>query len=271
MLSARNVSFSYRARGASGGTPVPRVVDDVSLTVARGAFLGILGPNGSGKTTALKLLGGLLAAETGRVEVDGRDVGAWSRRALARRIALVPQEMHPAFDYSVLELALMGRYPHLGAFAVEGPEDVAIARECLEATGVLRFEHRQFSTLSGGEKQRVVVAAALAQQADVLLLDEPTASLDPGHQLDIAARLTALNRERGLTLVLATHDLNLAASVCRELVLLRDGRVIASGATDAVLTGDNLERLYDIRADVQFHERAGHLTVVPIGRGPAGR
>lgn len=266
MLSARNVTFAYGGpRAGAGGSAAP-AVDAVSLQVPPGAFIGILGPNGSGKTTLLKLLGGLLDPLAGGVTLDGRAVASWPSRALARRIALVPQDLHPAFDYSVLELALMGRYPHLGPFAIEGPEDVAIARESLEATGARRFEQRQFSTLSGGEKQRVVLAAALAQQADILLLDEPTASLDPGHQLAIASMLTALNGDRGLTLVLATHDLNLAASVCRELVLVRDGRTIASGPTDKVLTGENLTRLYDIRADVRFHEQAGHLTVVPLGR-----
>jgi iron complex transport system ATP-binding protein len=157
-----------------------RVVGDVSLEVAPGAFVGILGPNGSGKTTLVKLLGGLLAPTAGEVLLDGQPVARWSRRALAQRIAMVPQELHPAFDYTVLEMTLMGRFPHLGPFAVEGPADIEIARQALEATGALALEDRPFSTLSGGEKQRVIIAAALAQQADVLLLDEPTASLDPG-------------------------------------------------------------------------------------------
>jgi iron complex transport system ATP-binding protein len=266
LLSARDVSFAYRGTGGRGDADAPLVVDGVSLDVSPGAFVGILGPNGSGKTTLLKVLAGLLAARSGSVTLDGTPVASWPRRALARRIALVPQEVHPAFDYSVLELALMGRYPHLGPFAVEGPGDVAIALESLGATGARQFEDRPFSTLSGGEKQRVVLAAALAQRADILLLDEPTASLDPGHQLDIATLLTTLNRERGLTLVLATHDLNLAAAVCRDLVLVRDGRTLASGATRDVLTGTNLELLYGIRADVRFHDEAGHLTVVPLAR-----
>jgi iron complex transport system ATP-binding protein len=259
LLSARNVSFGYPRAPH-------RAVGGVSLEISRGAFVGILGPNGSGKTTTLKLLGGLLPPASGEVTLDDRPLAAWTRRALARRIAVVPQELHPAFDYTVLEMTLMGRFPHLGPFAVEGPGDIAIARAALEATGAAAFEARRFTTLSGGEKQRVIVAAALAQQADILLLDEPTASLDPGHQLDIASLLVELNRARGLTIVVATHDLNLAASMCAELTMMRGGAVIASGATDEVLTGRNLERLYDLDADVRFHERAGHLTVVPIGR-----
>jgi iron complex transport system ATP-binding protein len=259
LLSARNVSFGYPRASH-------RAVGGVSLDVARGAFVGVLGPNGSGKTTLLKLLGGLLPPTSGDVTLDERSIAAWARRALARRIAVVPQELHPAFDYSVLEMTLMGRFPHLGAFAVEGPADIAIAREALDATGALAFESRRFTTLSGGEKQRVIVAAALAQQAEILLLDEPTASLDPGHQLDIASLLLELNRRRGLTIVVATHDLNLAASMCAELAMMRGGSVIASGSTEDVLTGQNLERLYDLDADVRFHDRAGHLTVVPIAR-----
>jgi ABC-type cobalamin/Fe3+-siderophores transport system ATPase subunit len=261
LLSARNVSFAY----STGHGGVPRAaVRNVSIDVAPGTFVGVLGPNGSGKSTLLKLLGRLLAPDAGSVMLDGRPIAGWPRQTVARRIAMVPQETHPTFDYTVLELVLMGRYPHLGPLAIEGPTDLAIAREALRATGTSAFESRQFSTLSGGEKQRVVIASALAQQAEVLLLDEPTASLDPGHQLEVASLLVELNRSRGLGLVLSTHDLNLAASICRELVMLSEGSVIGAGPTGDVLTGANVERLYGIRADVRFHPEAGHLTVVPL-------
>lgn len=242
------------------------VLHDVSLDIAPGARLGILGPNGSGKTTLLKLLAGILSPASGSVTLDDVPLARLSRRAIAQRVAMVPQETHPAFEYTVLELVLMGRYPHLGAFEVESAADVAIAHASLAATGTGAFAARLFSTLSGGEKQRVVIASALAQQARVLLLDEPTASLDPAYQLEIAELLRALHRERGIALVLSTHDLNLAAAVCDRLVLVRDGRVIASGPTDEVLTGERIAALYGIDAEVRFHERAGHLTVVPVGR-----
>jgi ABC-type cobalamin/Fe3+-siderophores transport system ATPase subunit len=166
----------------------------------------------------------------------------------------------------VLELVLMGRYPHLAAFEVEGPDDLAIAHDAMAATGTLEFASRLFTTLSGGERQRVVIAAALAQQADLLLLDEPTTSLDPGYQLEVVELLRRLHQQRGVGLVVSTHDLNLAASVCDTLVLLRDGEVIASGPTRDVLTPDGIGRLYDVDADVQFHEAAGHVTVVPVAR-----
>jgi ABC-type cobalamin/Fe3+-siderophores transport system ATPase subunit len=234
--------------------------------VPRGAVVGLLGPNGSGKTTMLRLLSGTLTPTAGRVTLDGMPIGALSRRDLARRIAVVPQETHSAFDFSALEIVLMGRYPHLGAFELEGVDDLAIARDALAATGTSALEGRRFTTLSGGEKQRVVIASALAQASDVLLLDEPTASLDLGFQFDIATLLARLNRDRAVTMVVSTHDLNLAATLCTALVLLKAGRVIATGATRDVLTKANVRALYGVDAEVLEHPRAGHLTVVPLAR-----
>ena len=169
----------------------------MSVEVRAGGIVGILGPNGSGKTTLLKLLAGTLQPLRGRVTLDGVDLARLPRRDVARRMAVVPQETQLAFDYSVLEVVLMGRYPHLGAFEIEGPADLAIARDALRATGTLDFEDRPFATLSGGEKQRVIIAGALAQirslagspAQPLLLLDEPTAALDLGYQLEIAALL----------------------------------------------------------------------------------
>jgi iron complex transport system ATP-binding protein len=259
VLAAERVAFAYGAR-------LPLVLDEVSVDVRRGAILGLLGPNGSGKTTLLRLLSGTLKALRGRVTVDGALIGSLPRRDLARRIAVVPQETHSAFDFSAIEIVLMGRYPHLGTFELEGADDLAIARDALAATGTSALESRRFTTLSGGEKQRVVIASALAQAAGVLLLDEPTASLDMRFQLDIAALLTRLNRERAVTMVVSTHDLNLAASICTELVLLKNGRAIAAGPTRDVLTRANVRALYGVDADVADHPRAGHLTVVPLAR-----
>jgi iron complex transport system ATP-binding protein len=179
---------------------------------------------------------------------------------------VVPQETYSTFDFSAVEIVLMGRYPHLGAFELEGATDLAIAREALAATGTAALEARPFATLSGGEKQRVVIAGALAQASHVLLLDEPTASLDVGFQLDIVALLVRLNRERGVTMAVSTHDLNLAATLCTELVLLKSGRVIANGPTEDVLNGANIRALYGVEAEVARHPRAGHLTVVPLAR-----
>jgi iron complex transport system ATP-binding protein len=258
LLRAADVSFVYG--------PGQDVLHGVTVDVPRGSLVGILGPNGSGKTTLLRVLSGMLEPSAGEVTLDGRDVRHLSRRNLARAIAVVPQETRLAFEYSVLEVVLMGRYPHLGPFELEGQDDVGVAREALAATGTLGLQDRPFPTLSGGEKQRVIIASALAQAAGLMLLDEPTAALDPGFQIEIAGLLRRLNRERGVTMAVATHDLNLAAGLCEQLVLLRDGRVLAAGPTAEVLTRETVLALYDVEADVQFHEGAGHLTVVPLRR-----
>jgi ABC-type cobalamin/Fe3+-siderophores transport system ATPase subunit len=257
VLRADAVSFAYDAT---------EVLHEVSFAVPRGRIVGLLGPNGSGKTTLLRVMAGILSPRGGRMQLDDADIARLSRREIARRIAVVPQETHSTFDFNVLEIVLMGRYPHLGAFELEGATDLSIARDALAATGTLALEHRLFATLSGGEKQRVVIAGALAQASDVLLLDEPTASLDLGYQLEIAALLTALNRDRGTTMVVSTHDLNLAAALCSELVLIRDGAIVCEGPTDTVLTTANVRALYGVDAEVAYHPRAGHVTVVPLAR-----
>ena len=267
MLQAADVRFAY------DGAPV---IDGVSLNVPAGRIAGILGPNGSGKTTMLKLLAGTLTPEAGEVTFEGRSLRSQSRRSIARRLAVVPQDTHLAFDYTVIEIVLMGRYPHLGALEIEGPDDLAIARRAMAATGTDAFERRPFTTLSGGERQRVVIASALAQidggsaglqacvpDACALLLDEPTAALDLGYQLEIAALVRELNAERGLTMAISTHDLAFASSVCHELVLLRAGRVIAAGPPEAVLTAANIRALYDVEADVRRDEQSGRVVVVP--------
>jgi len=257
MLRATDVWFSYRGRS--------NVLQAVSLDVDRGDLVGILGPNGSGKTTLLKLLCGALTPGAGSVSLEGRRIGDWPRREIAQRVALVPQETHAAFDFSVLDVVLMGRFPYLGPFALEGPDDLVIARQALAATGTADFEARAFGTLSGGEKQRVVIASALAQAPSLLLLDEPTASLDIGHQIEVQTLLRRLNGE-GVTMVLSTHDLNLAAALCRRLVLVRDGQVLAAGQTEDVLTPAAIRDLYGVHAEVARHPRAGHLSIIPIGR-----
>jgi len=258
MLRAESVSFGY----GDGGF----LLAETSVAITPGSLTGLLGPNGCGKTTLLKLLSGVLRPRSGRVLLGDRPLAAMTRRELARHVAVVPQETHPAFEYSVTEMVLMGRHPHLGVFQLEGPADFEAAREALDATGTAHLGARNYMTLSGGEKQRVIIASALAQATEVLLLDEPSASLDLGYQLEVAGLLARLNRERRVTMVLATHDLNLAASLCDRLVVMRAGRVLAQGPTNEVLTSAMVRQLYDVDADVQFHQRAGHLTVVPVGR-----
>jgi iron complex transport system ATP-binding protein len=256
LLQLADVTFGYGERRA--GRESPRaVVDGVSIDIAANEVVGILGPNGSGKTTLLRLVGGVERPWSGHVRIDGRDVSSYPRRELARRLAVVPQETVLTFDYSALEIALMGRYPHLGAFEVEGPEDLAAAATALEATGTTQLAHRAFRTLSGGERQRVVIASALAQldtgprpQApgppSVLLLDEPTASLDLRYQLEVATLIKTLSATSGITIVLSTHDLRLAADVCTRVILLSRGRVLADGPPAGVLTPALVGELFEV-------------------------
>jgi len=246
LLSAGNLRFGY-ARGR-------HVIHDVSLALATGdraEIVGILGPNGSGKSTLLRLLSGALVPESGTVLFGDRNLQSVPRKQVARQVAMVPQETTLAFDYTVLEVVLMGRYPYLGTFEVEGPADVAVAMHALEATGTSTFADRQFSTLSGGEKQRVVIASALAQldgtnEASILVLDEPTASLDLKYQFEVAALVRRIHAERRIAILLSTHDLRFAAATCTRLVLLSAGRILAEGPPSQVLTPELVGDLFDV-------------------------
>jgi cobalamin transport system ATP-binding protein len=283
MLNAAEVWFGYDEKRP--------VVRGVSLAVPVGGIVGILGPNGSGKTTLLRMLAGTRQPQRGTVTLDGAPLTGFSRTALARRMAVVPQDTHLAFDYTVSEVAMMGRYPHLGAFEIEGPSDLAVIGETLASTGTRHLADRQFATLSGGEKQRVIIAAALAQifpdrgkfrlKADptgiggaerrqagtdgYLLLDEPTASLDLGYQLEVMSLLKLLHDERRVAIVISTHDLGLAGSLCDSLLLIRGGEVVANGPTDEVLTASNIREVFGVEAEVIRHA-SGHRIVVPLRR-----
>jgi len=260
-LRAADLTFGYTRRGPSRTAIAPDlVVRDVSLAVPHAAIVGLLGPNGSGKTTLLKLLSGGLRPLSGTVHLDGQRVETMPRRLLARRVAVVAQETHTAFDYTVLEMVLMGRYAWLGAFEVEGRGDHEAARDALEATGTAHLANRLFPTLSGGEKQRVVIASALAQLDDraatvpghdgskraLLILDEPTASLDLRYQLEVIALVGHLHARRGVTIVLSTHDLRVVRALCDSVVLLREGRVLAAGPTATTLSPALVAALYTV-------------------------
>lgn len=266
MLTVGELRFRYGARKAvpAPSSPVDRdwIIDGVSLSIDRGDLVGILGPNGSGKTTLLRLIGGSLKPTSGSVRLDGQEVSTVAKRALAARLAVVPQETHLTFEYTALEMVLMGRYPRLRAFEIEGPDDLASAHEALEATGAAHLTTRAFTTLSGGEKQRVIIASALAQLDDrldagreteqsrqTLLLDEPTASLDLRYQLEIGALVRRLHQNRDITVVLSTHDLRFAAAVCTRLIMFARGRVLADGPPEGVLTPGLVGELYEIGAE----------------------
>ena len=233
LVEFRDVSFAYPASAERRTRPF--TLANLSLEISTGEIIGVIGPNSSGKTTLIRLLTRVLEAAAGEIRLEGVPVERLSRTDLARRVAVVPQGMLPQFPFTVGELALMGRYPHDPGRYFESPRDRAVAREAMEATGVLEIADMPLEHLSGGERQRAVIARALAQEPRLLVLDEPTAHLDLRYQVEAAALLRRLNREHGMTILLVSHDLNLAAEVCDRLLLLNGGRAAAIGAPEAVL------------------------------------
>jgi iron complex transport system ATP-binding protein len=233
LVELRNVRFAYPASAERRTRPF--ALSDLSLYISTGEIIGVIGPNSSWKTTLIRLLTRVIEPAAGEIRLEGVPVGRLSRTDLARRVAVVPQGILPQFPFTVGELALMGRYPHDPGRYFESPRDRAVAHEAMEATGVLELADMPLEHLSGGERQRAVIARALAQEPRLLVLDEPTAHLDLRYQVEAAALLRRLNRERGMTILLVSHDLNLAAEVCDRLLLLDGGRPAAIGSPEAVL------------------------------------
>ena len=256
MLEARSVRFRH------SGARAP-LFDGMSIAFAAGELAGLIGPNGSGKTTLLRLLAGLLEPDAGEVRLEGRSLNALPARERARRITIVLPEAPILFNFTVMEVVLMGRAPHLGPWGLERPADYDAARRALLDVDLAECETRPVHELSSGERQRALIARALAQEPSILLLDEPTAFLDLKHALEIDVILRRLNAERGLTVVTVSHDLNLAARQARRLVLLQQGRIVADGPPAEVLTPARLREVYEADAEVMRDPVTGSPLVIP--------
>ena len=241
-IQTNNLTFAYKDKP---------VLDGVSLSVERGEMVGILGPNGSGKTTLLKIFSAVLKGR-GEVKVNNRSIETYGKRELSRLFAVVPQESQILFPYTVAEIVLMGRASYHNPLALEGKQDLEVARASMELTDSLPFSDRYLHELSGGEKQRVIIARALAQEPKILLLDEPSAFLDLKHQVQVFELMRRLNREHKLTIVAALHDLNLAALFFPRLVMLRDGRIYRDGTPRDVLTEETIEEVYGVHVKIQL-------------------
>lgn len=241
------VGFSYR--------PGKPVLSGISLSIRAGEFVAVIGPNGAGKSTLVGLLSGRLHAVEGTVQFCGTDTSRWARKAFARKVAVVPQREEPAFDFTVRELVLMGRFPYQsGFFGLESGEDYAIVDDALSRMDLSEFANRPIGALSGGERQRVLVARAIAQTPSVLLLDEPNSALDPQYQKRVLDLALKWNKDKGTTVVLVTHDLSLVgAYACRVLVV--DGQTVSrDGSAADVIETDYLSRLYHTRIGVERKE-----------------
>jgi len=238
---------------AVDGVPI---VQDVSLGIEAGEFIGLVGPNGSGKSTLLRTIYRVLKPTGGAVFIDGNEVWKTDAREVARQCAVVTQERASDFEFTVEEVVIMGRIPHKGMLDADTKADHEIVRRSLAEMHILDFAHRSFSSLSGGEKQRVLMARALAQQARFLVLDEPTNHLDIRHQLDLLERVRRLK----VTTLAALHDLNLAAQYCHRIIVMRAGRIVASGAPREVLQPDLLREVYGVEAEINA-DRSGRLRI----------
>lgn len=256
VFEARGLSFRYPSSERDA-------VDSVSVRIRAGTLYALLGPNGSGKSTLLKLLLGTLEPRHGTASYAGRPVGAWGRRELARRIGVVPQVESVTFPISVRELVAMGRYPHLGAWRREGAADHAAIQDALDRCEIAELADRPFTTLSGGERQRARIARALAQRPRTLVLDEPTAALDVRHEMAIFELARTLTERDGVSVVLVTHNLNLAARYADRLLLLDHGRRAAEGTATEVLRRDVLEAVYRWPLTVSAHPGPGPDTGAP--------
>jgi iron complex transport system ATP-binding protein len=237
LICGQNINFSYSGR---------LILNDFSFGIDEAQVVAIIGPNGSGKTTLLKIINGILFPDSGKLLIDDKDTGSWSRRELARAVAVVPQENLSIFPFYAEEIVLMGRFPHLSNYSFENKEDYRIAREAMEKTDTLAFADRRFDQLSAGERQRVLIARALTQEPKILLLDESTAFLDLKHQVQLLSLLRQLNREQKLTVVFVTHDINLASSHADRIILLYCGKNYAIGSPAEVITAANIKEVYDV-------------------------
>ncbi len=259
LLQAEGLVFSYNSHP---------LLEGIDLSLGRGDLVGMIGPNGSGKTTLLKLLSGILRPQRGQVSLQGQPLRAHTRRQIAQRIAVVPQELQVPFSFSAREIVEMGRTPHVRPWHGETALDRQVVEQVMDATDTAPLAERLFNELSGGEQQRVVIAMALAQEPEVLLLDEPTVHLDINHQVEILELLTQLNRERGLTVLATMHDLNLASLYFGRLAMLNQGHIVAEGAPGDVLREDRLREIFGAQVQVQPHptRQRPQVIVLPLLR-----
>lgn len=254
MLEIKNLNFSY-------GKNV--VLNDVSFSATAGEFISIIGPNGAGKSTLIKVMDGILHTGRREVSLDNKSIGDYSRKELAQKIAYLPQDSKFAFDYTVREVVMMGRFPYLKGMLTYTVEDIQIVREMMTLMEIEKFSSRGFNELSGGEKQRVLIASALAQQPKIILLDEPTNALDLHHQIAIYNILKKLQREENLTIIVVTHDINLAAQYCERMTLMGNGKIIRDGTPEKVLQFNLIQDTFGVKVYIDINPLTETLYILP--------
>ena len=252
ILKLDSIGFKYDKK---------QVLKDISLAVNAGEILGILGPNGSGKSTLLRVMDGVLSPEEGSITINDKLYHSLKRNALAREVAMVAQEQHFRFSFTCIEVVLMGRFPHLKRMQFEDHNDLRIAMDSLKATHAIEFAERSIHDLSGGEKQRVLIARALAQEPRVILLDEPTSFLDLKFKREVFKLISSLSKEKGLGVAIVSHDIDLVAQYCSKIILLKNGTVYRTGDPDTVITSENIEDVYECPVLVDKNPLSGRPRV----------
>lgn len=255
LIEIKNISFSYGSLFK---------IENIQLAIKKGTFLAIIGPNGSGKTTLLKLLTKSIKPESGVVFLEDQNMNNIRQRDLAKKIAIVPQNSYSTFAFSSFEIVMMGRTPHLSRWQFENNDDFTIVKEAMEKTNTWHLKERPITELSGGEKQRVIVAQALAQQPKILLLDEPTLHLDLNHQIEIMNLLRQLHSDK-ITIVAVLHDLNLAANYADEVAVIKNGKILIVGKPEEILTGKLIKDCFDASVTVKKHfaNDANRISIIP--------
>lgn len=256
MININQVYFSY------GNTTV---LHDINLLIQEGEMVALLGPNGSGKTTLIKLLSGVLRPAAGDIHLNGSTLGRMKRKQVAQCVAVVPQQFSMPFAFNLREVVLLGRTPFLSLFSDERDQDRRVVEQAIDLIGLSSLKDRFFNELSGGERQKAILAMALAQEPKVLLLDEPTAHLDINHQVEILELVKGLNREQGVTVIAAIHDLNLAAIYFNRLILLKEGRIFTDGNPETLLNAETIEEVFSTSVHVTQHPitKSPHIVIIP--------
>lgn len=257
-IEAKNLKFSYRQS---------LVLKGLNFSIKKGAFVSIIGPNGSGKSTLLKTLNNLYMPDSGDILIEGKNVEAYRRRDLAKIIGFVPQETSIDYEFTVEDIVMMGRHPYKGRFQKEDKKDYKIVNDVMKMTNTFNFKDSLITEISGGERQRVIIAKALAQNPSIILLDEPTSHLDINHQIELLNLLRTLNREKGTTIVLVIHDINLAARFSDDIILLYDGEIIGSGNPEKVITVENIRKAYNLDVAIEKNKYTNTISLTPLNFG----
>lgn len=257
-IEVENLKFGY-------GRDV--VLDGISFNIEKGKFVSIMGPNGSGKSTLLKTLNQLHVPWKGKIIVDGNDINRLSKKELAKKMAMVPQNTNIDYEFTVGDIVLMGRHPHKGRFQKEDENDYEIINKVLKMTNTIHLRDKIITDISGGERQRVIIAKALAQKPDIILLDEPTSHLDINHQIEVLKLLKDMNKENGTTIILVIHDINLGARYSDQIIMLSQGKVLGIGSPEQVITKKNVELAYSMNVAIERNKYTDSIYLTPLETG----